>query len=64
MPDLKSSQRKLANNRQEVRNLQVMQMRPGQSAEKLELLNQLERSARASVKLRRKAIACWRSLQK
>jgi hypothetical protein len=64
MPDLKSSQRKLANNRQEVRNLQVMQMRPGQSAEKLELLNQLERSARASVKLRRKAIACWWSLQK
>jgi hypothetical protein len=31
-----------------VRNLQVMQMRPGQSAEKLKLLAELERSARAA----------------
>jgi hypothetical protein len=33
-----------------VRNLQVLQMRPGQSAEKLKLLADLERSARAEVK--------------
>jgi hypothetical protein len=64
LPDLKTLQRKLADNRQEVRNLQVMQMRPGQSAEKLELLHNLERSARASAKLRRKAIQYWWSVQK
>jgi hypothetical protein len=39
-----------------VRNLQVMQMRPGQSVEKLKLLSELEHSARAEVKLRVKAI--------
>lgn len=43
--------------RQEVRNLQVTQMRPGQSAEKLKLLSELERSALAEVKLRLKALA-------
>jgi hypothetical protein len=64
LPDLKTLQRKLADNRQEVRNLQVMQMRPGQSTEKLELLHNLERSARASAKLRRKAIQYWWSIQK
>jgi hypothetical protein len=32
-------------------------MRPGQSAEKLKLLADLERSARAEVKLRLKALA-------
>jgi hypothetical protein len=39
-------QQELKDARQEVRNLQVMQMRPDQSAEKLKLLADLERSAR------------------
>lgn len=56
MPDLKILQTKLADARQEVRNLTVMQMKPGYSAEKLELLRNLERSARAEVKLRVKAL--------
>jgi hypothetical protein len=56
MPDLPTLERKLKGVRQEVRNLQVMQMRPDQSAEKLKLLADLERSARAEVKLRLKAI--------
>jgi hypothetical protein len=56
-PDLQTLERKLKDTRQEVRNLQVMQMRPGQSAEKLALLADLERSARAEVKLRLKALA-------
>lgn len=57
MPDLPTLERKLKNVRQELRNLQVMQMRPGQSAQKLAFLRDLERSARAEVKLRLKAIA-------
>jgi hypothetical protein len=61
MPDLKTLVQKLKNTRQEVRNLQVMQMRPEQSAEKLKLLAELERSARAEVKLRQKALAHARS---
>jgi hypothetical protein len=61
-PDLETHERKLKNTRQEVRNLQVMQMRPGQSAETLKLLADLERSARAEVKLRIKALAYARSL--
>jgi hypothetical protein len=56
-PDLEEHERKLRGVRQEVRNLQVMQMRPGQSAEKLKHLSDLERSARAEVKLRVKALA-------
>jgi hypothetical protein len=61
MPDLPRLERKLRGVRQEVRNLQVMQMRPGQSAEKLKLLSDLERSARAEVKLRVKALAYAKS---
>jgi hypothetical protein len=61
MPDLQTHERKLKGVRQEVRNLQVLQMRPGQSAEKLKLLAELERSARAEVKLRVKALAYARS---
>jgi hypothetical protein len=57
MPDLATHERELKNTRQEVRNLQVLQMRPGQSAAKLKLLADLERSARAEVKLRVKALA-------
>src|ERR1700683_1241522 len=56
IPDLATLERLLKGVRQEVRNLQVMQMRPGQSAEKLAHLADLERSARAEVKLRHKAI--------
>jgi hypothetical protein len=55
-PDLQTLERKLAGGRQEIRNLQAMQMHPGQSAEKLALLANLERSARAEVKLRVKAL--------
>ena len=56
MLDLKVLQTKLADARQEVRNLTGMQMKPNQSAEKLALLHNLERSARAEVKLRIKAL--------
>ncbi len=51
-----SPKRQLANARQEVRNLQAMIKRPRQSGEKLELLRNLERSARAEVKLLEKHI--------
>jgi hypothetical protein len=60
-PDLATHERLLRGVRQEVRNLQVMQMRPGQSSEKLKHLSDLERSARAEVKLRIKALAYARS---
>jgi hypothetical protein len=61
VPDIATQERELKNTRQEVRNLQVMQMRPGRSAEELKFLNDLERSARAEVKLRVKALNYWRS---
>jgi len=51
----------LKNTRQEVHNLQVMQMHPGRSAEELKHLAELERSARAEVKLRVKALAYARA---
>ena len=54
--DLQELERGLKGVRQEVRSLQVMQMRPGQSAQKLKFLADLERSARAEVKLRLKAL--------
>ena len=60
-PDLATLERKLKGVRQEVRNLQVMQMHPGRSAEDLRNLADLERSARAEVKLRVKALAYARS---
>src|SRR5437660_12843271 len=50
MHDLKTLQRKIASCRQEVRNLQVMAMRPDQPHHKVELLRNLERSARAEIK--------------
>jgi hypothetical protein len=46
---------------QEVRNLRVMPMRPGQSAAKLAHLADLDRSAVAEAKLRLKALAYARS---
>ena len=51
-----ADERKLKGVRQEVRNLQVLQMRPNQPPEKLALLRDLEMSARAEVKLRLKAL--------
>jgi hypothetical protein len=49
-------ERKLANTRQEVRNLTVIGMRPNLSADQRELIHNAERSARAEVKLRIKAL--------
>ena len=67
MADLKTQEQELANTRREVRNLQVMQMHPGRTAAQLKHLADLERSARAEVKLRLKAIAyivkSWRQRQ-
>jgi hypothetical protein len=56
IPDLQTLQTKLAGARQEVRNLVVMAMQPGRSAANLKHLHNLERSARAEVKLRVKAV--------
>jgi hypothetical protein len=61
MPDLKTHEKELANTRREVRNLQVLQMRPGQTAQQLKHLADLEGSARAEVKLRLKALAYAKS---
>jgi hypothetical protein len=63
MRDLKALQASLADNHREVRNLQVLQMRPGRSPAELDLLRNLERSARASVKLAQKALAHRRKLE-
>jgi hypothetical protein len=56
MLDLPTQEQKLKAARQEVRTLQVLQMRPDQSAEMLELLRNVERLAREEVSLRREAI--------
>lgn len=61
MKDMAAPEQELKDTRQEVHNLQVMAMRPGLPAEKLELLRNMERSARAEVKLRLKAIAYAKS---
>ncbi len=45
---------KIAETRQRVANLVVMSMRPNQSPQQLGLLNDLQRSARAELRLRRK----------
>jgi hypothetical protein len=57
-------QRKLADARREVRNLTVMGMRPDLSADKRELIHNLERSVRAEVKLRIKALQYFREQQR
>jgi hypothetical protein len=54
-------QRTLADTRREVRNLTVMGMRPDLSAADRELIRNAERSARAEVKLRIKALQYFRS---
>ena len=63
MYDLETLHRKIKSRRQEVRNLQVLALRPGHSPEKLEHLRNLERSARAEVKLWQKALAHAQSLE-
>jgi hypothetical protein len=55
-PDLQTQERELEAVREKVRTFQVRQMRPGQSAEVLDLLKDMEVLARAEVKLRLKAI--------
>lgn len=56
IPDLKTQQREMQNCRQEIRNLTIMGMKPGLTPEKKAFLHDLERSARAELKLRHKAI--------
>jgi len=57
MYNLQTLRRKLADTRREVRNLIVMGMRPQLTPEKAEMIRNLERSARAEVKLRQKHLA-------
>ena len=61
MPDLKTQQREMQNTRQEIRNPTIMGMKPGLTPEKKALLLDLERSARAELKLRHKAIEYYLS---
>jgi hypothetical protein len=49
-------EKELANTRREVRNLTVMGMRPDLPADKRELIHNAERSARAELKLRIRAL--------
>jgi hypothetical protein len=63
MPGTVLFERELAGARQELHNLQVMQMKPG-TPERLELLRKFEVSVRAEIKLRRAAIAHARSMGK
>jgi hypothetical protein len=51
------------NARQEIRNLTIMGMKPGLTPEKKAFLDDLERSARAELKLRHKAIKYYPSQQ-
>jgi hypothetical protein len=59
MPDLKTMQQEMQNCRQEIRNLTGT--RPDLTREKKALLHELERSARAELKLRYKAIEYYLS---
>jgi hypothetical protein len=56
MPDLKALERKLREVRKEVENLTVLTLDPSHPPAKRALLKELELSARAEVKLRRKAL--------
>jgi hypothetical protein len=56
MPSIEELRQKLADARQEVRNLSVMAMKPDLSPQKKEVIHHLERSARAGVTLRHKAL--------
>lgn len=57
MLDLQKLQQDLKDTRQEVRNLTVMAMHPDLLPKEVELVRNLERSARAEVKLRQKHLA-------
>jgi hypothetical protein len=56
MPTLAELQTKLDSVRREVRNLTVMGMDPSQTPEQAALIKQLERSARAEMRLRTMAL--------
>ena len=56
MATLQEMEAKLADARREVRNLTVMRMRPDLRPDQLAAVHLLERSARAEVKLRKKAL--------
>ena len=56
MPTLAELQAKLDSVRREVRNLTVMGMDPGQPPDQAALIKQLERSARAEMRLRTMAL--------
>ena len=61
MPTLAELQTKLDSVRREVRNLTVMGMDPSQPPDQAELIKQLERSARAEMRLRTMALAYARA---
>jgi hypothetical protein len=63
MPDMETLHRELKAARQELHNLQVLQLQPGKSPERLEMLHQFERSCRAEIKLRLRAIEYQRGLE-
>jgi hypothetical protein len=63
MHDMDMLQRALKAARQELHNLQVMQMQPGKSPERLKMLHKFERSCRAEIKLRLRAIEYQRNLE-
>ena len=63
MVDLKTLQQEMKDCRQEVRNLTILGMRPGLTPEKKAHLHLMERSARAELKLRQKAIDYFLSRQ-
>jgi hypothetical protein len=53
----------IADTRRMLHTVQVMQMQPGKSPERLEMLHQFERSCRAEIKLRLRAIEYQRGLE-
>jgi hypothetical protein len=57
MPTLAELQSKLDSVRREVRNLTVMGLDPNQTPEQAALIKELERSARAEMRLRTRALA-------
>ena len=63
MPDLETLQQKMRECRQEIRNLTIMGIKPDLTLEKKAFLHDLERSARAELKLRHKAIEYYLSQQ-
>ena len=58
MPAIKELERNIECCRREIRNLVVMGMNPSQTPDQLELIRNLERSARAELRLRVTALRC------